>query len=52
MHYFYFPAGKVRAALVAAIDGGYHHFDCAYMYQNEKEVGEGIQQKIKGGVVK
>ncbi|NXX54864.1 AKCL2 reductase, partial [Scopus umbretta] len=38
--------------VVAAIDAGSHHFACAYLYQNEKKVGEGIQQNIKEGVVK
>uniref|UniRef100_A0A8C5QZM3 aldose reductase n=1 Tax=Leptobrachium leishanense TaxID=445787 RepID=A0A8C5QZM3_9ANUR len=44
--------GKVKAAVEKAIDAGYRHLDGAYVYRNEKEVGEGIHKKIEEGVVK
>ncbi|KAF5302645.1 hypothetical protein FQR65_LT08486 [Abscondita terminalis] len=41
----------VTQAVKDAIDAGYRHFDCAYIYGNEKEVGEGISEKINNGVI-
>lgn len=44
--------GEVVQAVKDAIDIGYRLIDGAYFYQNEKEVGEAIAEKIKQGVVK
>lgn len=43
---------SVAIAVQDAIDAGYRHFDCASFYNNERQVGQGIQTKIKEGVVK
>ncbi|ORY31923.1 putative aldehyde reductase i [Naematelia encephala] len=37
------PKGEVAKAVEAAIKVGYRHIDCAWGYQNEDEVGEGIK---------
>lgn len=42
----------VEQAIRDAIDAGYRHFDCAYIYGNEKEIGKAIREKIAEGVVK
>jgi aldehyde reductase len=44
--------GEVTQAVEDAIDIGYRHLDCAYVYNNEKEVGVALKNKIEGGKIK
>jgi len=44
--------GEVSKAVSHALSLGYKHIDCAFCYQNEDEVGEGLAQAFKSGTVK
>lgn len=44
--------GEVSQAVYWAIEAGYRHIDCAAVYQNENEVGEGIAKAIAEGLIK
>lgn len=43
---------EVYNAVVEAIKAGYRHIDCAYIYKNEKEIGEALQFVFREGIVK
>jgi glycerol 2-dehydrogenase (NADP+) len=44
--------GEVSKAVSHAIQAGYRHIDCAYVYGNEAEVGEGLKEALKDGKVR
>ncbi|OCT86132.1 rho crystallin [Xenopus laevis] len=46
------PKSDGTEATKFAIDLGYRHIDCAYVYGNEVEIGEAIRSKIADGTVK
>lgn len=45
------PEGEVRQAVKEALRVGYRHIDGAWIYQNEKEVGQGIHEAIDAEIV-
>jgi len=44
--------GEVGQAVREAIKIGYRHIDCAWIYQNEAEIGQAFQQAFDAGDVK
>ncbi|NXW12895.1 AK1BA reductase, partial [Circaetus pectoralis] len=44
--------GTARDAVKFAIGVGYRHFDCAYLYQNETDIGDALREKIEEGIVR
>ncbi|KAG8429160.1 hypothetical protein GDO86_018170 [Hymenochirus boettgeri] len=47
-----FPKNLAKEGTKVAIEVGYRHIDCAYIYDREVEVGRAIQEKITDGTVK
>lgn len=43
---------QVKQAVLAALDCGYRHIDCAAAYSNEQEVGEALACRVGPGKVR
>lgn len=42
---------RIRQTVVWAIEVGYRHIDTAALYDNEKQIGEGIADAIEKGLI-
>jgi alcohol dehydrogenase (NADP+) len=45
-----FSADQIAEAVLGAAQIGYRHFDCAAVYENEKEIGFSLQKAMNGGI--
>ena len=44
--------GTAYSAVKTAIENGYRHIDCAWIYENEADVGKALKECIDAGIVK
>ena len=43
--------GEVGRAVIEAVEAGYRHIDCAWIYGNEAEIGEALSDLFGRGIV-
>ncbi|KAF5395334.1 Aldo-keto reductase family 1 member B4 (Aldose reductase) [Paragonimus heterotremus] len=41
------PPDKMKLAVGTALETGYRHIDCAFVYSNEKEIGNALEEYMK-----